>query len=95
LVAGHVDQQDHGRFALGWLEEGHGHLAAGHAGQVVERDPQPPAKVEQALGDLPPEVVGERLHHRVFGKLAELGLVPMLGKLVHVGDRDKPFGGIG
>ncbi len=75
------------------LRDRHRQLAAVNIRQIVQGDAESDAVGAQLILDLVPQVLDERLHHRIVDQLAELCLVPLGSQQLDVGDRQVPFRG--
>ena len=71
------------------LDQPDADFAAGHVAQIVQRHSQPIVDVRPTAFELPLDVLGKGLHHRIGRELAELGVVEMLDQRIDVGDRDE------
>ena len=89
VVLRHVDQHDHPRAAAGRANQRPAELAAGDTTQVIDREADLLVVREPFIFQLLAQVLGERLHHRIFEQLVKLRLFPVRGELGSVSDREE------
>ncbi len=91
-VPGHIGDQHEGRFVLARLDQGHRHLARGHALEVVPGQADLAMLLIPLVGQLGFEIFDEGLHDRIGHQLANLRLVPLGPEVVDVADGNKTLG---
>ncbi len=94
-LAGDVDHDGQHRLARHRRDQADRHVAAGHALHVLQRQSQPVVDARPPLLELPLDVLGEGLHHRVGHQVPKLRLVPVLLQRVDVGDGEAALGRVG